>query len=375
MTKEVIVYGAIRYFVVENYSLFTLLVGLLLMIRSDVFFDTRGKTVFKDCAFLLFALSVVDLVEHITARWSEPSKLRSIMCAMNYSIRPVIVLGLIFLIHDTIEKWLIIPEVINIVLCLTSIYTGWIFYFDSDNGKHIGALGFVPPLVGLFYLVVIVFISIRGFRINNQWERFIMIFLVMAGTGALAIGGIAGAQEIYNTCFAAVVVLYYLFCYSQVTRRDALTKLYNRQTFFSDAVNRLPLISGLISIDMNELKWINDHMGHADGDEAIKKVSSCFMKCVSADDKVYRLGGDEFVIICYGRGATEIKFLADRIRLELSKTPYSCAMGISMQRSGMDVDDMLTEADARMYEDKAEMKRLAAEKGRVLHTRESKKRM
>ena len=132
------------------------------------------------------------------------------------------------------------------------------------------------------------------------------------------------------------------------------------------------MISGLISIDMNELKWINDHMGHSDGDEAIKKVSSCFMRCVSSDDRVYRLGGDEFVIICYGRGATEVSFLAERIRHELSKTPYSCAMGISMQRSGMDVDDMLTEADSRMYEDKAEMKRIAAENGRVLHTREKK---
>ena len=367
--------GIVKYFVVENYALFVLLIGLLLMIKSDVFFDKRGKTIFKDCIFLLFALSIVDLVEHITARWSEPTKLRRIMSAMNYSLRPLIVLGLIFLIYETFDKWLFIPEIINVFLCLTSIYTGWIFYLDSDNQKHIGALGFVPPLVGVFYLVVIVCINIRGFRINNQWERFIMIFLVAASSGALAVGGIMGTHEIYNTCFAAVVVLYYLFCYSQVTRRDALTKLYNRQTFFSDAVTRLPLISGLISIDMNELKWINDHMGHSEGDDAIKKVSSCFMKCVSADDKVYRLGGDEFVIICYGRGATEIRFLADRIRLELSKTPYSCAMGISMQREGMDVDDMLTEADARMYEDKAEMKRLAAEKGRVLHTREGKKRM
>ena len=367
--------GAIRYFLSENYTLYILIWGLGIILNSDVFFEKREKTIFKDGLLILGVLSVVDFIEHIAAGWNDPSKLRRIMLAINYSLRPVLVLGFIFLIKRKIDFKMFIPAIINFGFCIASIYNGCVFRLDADNERHIGSFGFIPPLIGITYLIILLGVNINGFRLSSFWERFMLLFMVAAVAAALAVGGIAGVQEIYNPSFAAIVVLYYLFCYSQLTRRDALTKLYNRQTFFSDSRNMRDEISGIISIDLNELKWINDNMGHAEGDRAIKTVSECFIKCTEYSDKVYRVGGDEFVVLCFGRGANEIKLIVQRIKLETEKAGYSCAIGVSLSREGMSIDDLLTEADARMYEDKAEMKRIAAENGTVLHLRENQKGM
>lgn len=324
---------------------------------------------------LMMVLSLVDLIEHITSRLDDPSKMRRIMIAMNYSLRPMIAVGFIFLMNVKITKLILIPELINAGFCIASIYNGWVFRLDSENNLNIGFLGVIPMATGMFYLFVLLLLNIRNYKINSFWEKLMMIFMVAAGACALGVGGALDAPEIYNPSFAAVVTLYYLFCYSQVTRRDSLTKLLNRQTFFSDSCNLKDSISGIISIDMNELKWINDNQGHAEGDEAIKSVSRCFLKCTDYDDRVYRLGGDEFVVLCLNKGEIDIKLLVNRIRNELFKTDYSCAMGVAITGEGKTIDVMLAEADRLMYENKQEMKRRILEAGGELHVRTNDKDM
>ena len=350
--------------------MYVLVVGLMIIIRADVYFNKHEKTIFRDGMLLLIVLSVIDLIEHITAQQDEPSKLRRIMIAMNYSLRPAIAIGFIYLLNLKVKKRILIPAVINAGFCIASIYNGCVFSLDSENNFHSETLGWLPPTIGLLYLVMLLLLNIRILRLTVFWERFMLIFLVIVGTGALALGGALSAPEVYNPSFAAVIVLYYLFCYSQVTRRDALTKLYNRQTFFSDTHTLRAEISGLVSIDMNELKWINDNNGHAEGDEAIKSVSRCFLNCISYDDRVYRLGGDEFVVLCLDKGEIDIKLLVNRIRNELYKTDYSCAMGVAIACEGKTIDDMLAEADRLMYENKQEMKRRILEAGGELHLRD-----
>ena len=93
-------------------------------------------------------------------------------------------------------------------------------------------------------------------------------------------------------------MLYYLYTYSQYTKRDALTGLLNRQSYYSHIEKNGETIGAVISIDMNELKWLNDNYGHEAGDKGLATVSKCFKTNVSRRDKVYRIGGDEFMVLC-----------------------------------------------------------------------------
>ena len=113
-------------------------------------------------------------------------------------------------------------------------------------------------------------------------------------------------------------------------------------------------INALVSIDMNGLKVINDTEGHAAGDKALETISACFLQAVSSKESVYRIGGDEFVIICRRITEDDVRKLIDRIRNNISKTKYRCAIGYSYSPNGADsLDDMLSVSDEKMYADKS----------------------
>ena len=108
---------------------------------------------------------------------------------------------------------------------------------------------------------------------------------------------------------------------------------------------------------MNDLKYLNDNHGHAAGDEALKTIASILIKEKRNDGETYRVGGDEFVLFYYNNVNEE--YVLERIkamREMLSKTPYTCAFGYAMKKPDSSVEEAITEADARMYADKKEIK-------------------
>ena len=80
---------------------------------------------------------------------------------------------------------------------------------------------------------------------------------------------------------------------------DSLTLLGNRRRFreVCDEYLRKHRRFGLLLIDVDEFKLINDRFGHATGDEVLCNVGDCLRNAVDESDLVYRLGGDEFVVI------------------------------------------------------------------------------
>ena len=148
--------------------------------------------------------------------------------------------------------------------------------------------------------------------------------------------------------------VYYVFSIIQQTSKDSLTGLLNRQAYYT-AVNDNPKdITALVSIDMNGLKAINDTGGHAAGDTALETLALCFMRAVKGKQTVYRVGGDEFVIVCRKSSKNEIRQLVERVRKNVSKTEYSCAVGYGYSPDGtIPIDELLKESDEIMYKDKA----------------------
>jgi diguanylate cyclase (GGDEF)-like protein len=84
---------------------------------------------------------------------------------------------------------------------------------------------------------------------------------------------------------------------------NELTGLYNRRRFFVLTEQYLKVAirakkrSLLLYIDMDDLKWINDHCGHSDGDQVLIDLGSILKKTFRESDIIARIGGDEFVVL------------------------------------------------------------------------------
>lgn len=119
-----------------------------------------------------------------------------------------------------------------------------------------------------------------------------------------------------------------------------------------DAKKLINMPFAVASIDLNNLKKINDTEGHAAGDKAICTVVCCIRKQLINGCTLYRTGGDEFMLLCAKQSRESIECVLQKIR----KTPYSCAIGIAYYEVGDDFETVCAEADAMMYKNKRAMK-------------------
>ena len=154
-----------------------------------------------------------------------------------------------------------------------------------------------------------------------------------------------------------------------MAKSDPLTGLMNRQSYYQDMETLDGSITGTASIDMNELKYLNDTFGHSAGDEALKTVSKCLLDNRIKGELIYRVGGDEFIILYTGSTEEEIVKNLEAMKATLAKTNYTCAFGYSMKEKGESVEAAVLRADKEMYYDKSAQKRAVLERGGRLHRR------
>ena len=156
----------------------------------------------------------------------------------------------------------------------------------------------------------------------------------------------------------------------QLAFHDALTGLPNRRAFhdqLADALDRLGREGtrqfGLMFLDFDRFKLINDSLGHAVGDEFLIQVARRIREQVRPFDVVARLGGDEFaVLVTDVTGERCAVMLAERL-LETLRHPFdvmghdittSASIGITFSTIGYPTPaDMLRDADTAMYKAKA----------------------
>lgn len=143
----------------------------------------------------------------------------------------------------------------------------------------------------------------------------------------------------------------------RLSYHDLLTNALNRNAFMDVLSQFRPgqyASAGIIYIDINGMKEINDFYGHHQGDKilitTVAKVFNLFKP-----DELFRIGGDEFVIITYDLTETDFyeKFnLLRNIFCEKTNLPFSIATGSCWVKSPSDLNSLLQQADSAMYADK-----------------------
>ncbi|RMG91872.1 MAG: sensor domain-containing diguanylate cyclase [Zetaproteobacteria bacterium] len=154
----------------------------------------------------------------------------------------------------------------------------------------------------------------------------------------------------------------------QLAHYDALTGLPNRSLFFerlSQAMaqaRRYGHQLGLLFIDLDGFKPINDKHGHDIGDLVLKEVARRFRQCVRESDTVARIGGDEFVVLLPELEGLEgarsvanklLQALAEPVQAKDVSCSLGCSIGVALfPDHGRDVDQLVKQADLAMYEAK-----------------------
>ena len=108
---------------------------------------------------------------------------------------------------------------------------------------------------------------------------------------------------------------------------------------------------GVVYVDMNGLKDINDRDGHARGDRALIAAGSALADALPGA-YVYRMGGDEFLAIVKDVSADGFDALVETVRARLADASCPMAMGLHYAAEPCLVDEAVRWADGAMYEDK-----------------------
>lgn len=170
--------------------------------------------------------------------------------------------------------------------------------------------------------------------------------------------GLLGITREINELKQAEVSLQYL------ATHDTLTALPNR-FLMMDRLNQViaraerdASSGGVLFVDIDDFKSINDSAGHDAGDAVLRAIAERLLSCVRAGDTVARLGGDEFVILLEHADVTEAKLVADRSRAAVAgpiafqrgSHVVTVSVGISVYpEHANDAAGLLTAADYAMY--------------------------
>ena len=160
----------------------------------------------------------------------------------------------------------------------------------------------------------------------------------------------------------------------EMAMTDALTGIANRPAFL-DALGRAiarlrsaDVPFGLVYVDLDGFKRVNDRHGHAAGDEVLREVSIALRTCLRREDVAARIGGDEFAAVLSGAGDTEFTFVAERIRYAvaarmagLGREVTTSVGAVTFFTAPADEAEAIALADELMYAAKA------AGKNRVMH--------
>ncbi|PKM73959.1 MAG: hypothetical protein CVU91_02620 [Firmicutes bacterium HGW-Firmicutes-16] len=262
---------------------------------------------------------------------------------------------------------LFVPFLINIALSILTCFNGFFFYIDNQNYYQRGEYFWISVVMTYgYFLYSIIYLLVNRKKTERNMFVSLMLFTIPPVIGSLI--------QVFNFGFALIwpcvtisLVIIYINIQKNQLYTDYLTGLYNRRLLdihLNDALrnNEKPGSIGVIMLDIDGFKHINDAFGHVVGDQALVETANILKKSIGRVGFTARYGGDEFVVIVPAKDASEIEAVASEIEKNIElfnkreSAMYSVhlSMGYEIFECGGRVskNDVLLRIDRQMYEKK-----------------------
>lgn len=200
------------------------------------------------------------------------------------------------------------------------------------------------------------------------------IFINLAAVVALMVHGVAFSSTVQMWSFAATAVVVsccaYAFAHRNENQRerlehlatiDPLTGIKNRRSMDEElamavaTAARTGISYGLVLLDIDHFKKINDEYGHSVGDEVLKDMVALIEQNIRKADQSFRFGGEEFVLLMSGVDETGLRAVMHNLQhimhrfLQHPGGKVTASFGVALLKTDESPDDWLTRADEALY--------------------------
>lgn len=222
--------------------------------------------------------------------------------------------------------FLLFPIMLNTILVLVNIWFPIYFFIDEGNCYHRADSYFIAFILTFFYyLYTLIYIFIR----RKQCEKWVFLSLLLFALPPF-VGSVLQMLKGYMLIWPGAV-LSLLLIYLNIQRTelytDYLTGLYNRRfldirlTQYLRGRSKASSI-GVLMLDVDRFKHINDKHGHTVGDQALIEAANVITKSLGRRGFAARYGGDEYVVVVPGASLKELETLSQSIE-ENARQYYS----------------------------------------------------
>ena len=350
------------YELIQNYFFVGVnILFLLVFLLTNTVFNKRVTRQFMFSILVLFVISMTEYIDYNMSFRETPSLVRTIAVMTGYILRPFLIFTLITILRYRSRKEcavIAIPAIFNAVVELSALFCGLAFAYDETNQFVRGPMGYTPHICSLIYLIIIMLLSIQHFKQRHFLEACINMTMVSVCLMSSILETFYQFNGLIRMASSLSITFFFMYLCAQNFKRDALTQTLNRHSFYRDVELFKNNLIAVLSIDLNDLKRINDSEGHAAGDEAIVTTAECIQKHLVKGCYLYRTGGDEFIVLCPKNATSmdQLQKMISHIYAEMEKTPYRCAIGIAEYHHGESIESLCARADDDMYRNKKKLK-------------------
>ena len=360
------------YFVI-NIPLFTISIVMAFLAFRNLRVRKKESIFFLVFTLIVLILSVVVFMEKYSQAKGLPET-GTVFTSLGYILRPILLYIFVLLTNMEFKRGrgfyllVTIPLFVNLLVYLIPVIfmkveplAKLIFYYQmNDDGVSASFmrgtfLNFISHAICLFYLGVSVYVSTVRFHGKHRRDGMVLIICVAIIFTTVLTEVITSRSDLLNIVCGICMMINYIFILSVNSSRDPLTNLYDRRTYYEDISRYKALVNGIIQIDMNGLKYVNDNFGHNSGDQALLIIGNALENSVNKGEMcAYRLSGDEFLILMYQGKKEELDETVLAIKEGMSNTNYSVAIGSYFieKHDKISFEEAMKKAEELMYSDK-----------------------
>ncbi|MCR5703766.1 MAG: GGDEF domain-containing protein, partial [Eubacterium sp.] len=308
----------------------------------------------------LFFLTIIALTDFLTGMFKNNTEylmIYNIFNLTNICLKPMLIIVLIRLFSERFTKLFVTIIIIRSGSYLLSLITD-----EWQSDRMIRIYNIVPDLCRMLLLVILIVEAVKYINQRLFRETKLLVYILINIAVTIVVDIVTDNAIMLNPIYIINIMFYLLYVHNENSKMDPLTKAFNRQSFYADVEAVGNKIQGVILLDVNNFKKINDDYGHAKGDEVLRTIVQTVTELLKPGSRLYRTGGDEFLVLSKKDRETIIA-MGDQIRQECQKLGYSCAVGVALQSEGTNMDDLVRIADQKMYRDKTIQKARLKSKG------------